>query len=529
MRVSYLALFGLLVACPGEDPGPTPVETDETDAVSTDVPNDTGWDNLETAAPVDTELPTDSDTDTDVAIPNDTGIASRCGFGQIADCDGTCYPSYLLGDGTCDDGSTFSSNFHCILHAFDAGDCLDDNGGPLVGGDACAWNVEVTTRIDVSEIAWRIVNLAGRIVYESPYGNYTSARTYSHTLSLSSGQYEFVKLDSFGDGWGGAAYQIRADATDELIIGGTLAGLNFRGADPFELDCSTAVNTNPTGCGAVTAVMQTSSWGGEVSWEIRERDATTALFTSPAYISNNTITSNVQLAEGAYDLVRLDSEGDGWNGATLSLTEGATQVEVVNTTLVSGDPATLPFDIDCSVGPIIDEPTATAPTCQQALMVLHTSSFGGDNGWEIIDDATGVIIASAPSGLYASNRVYEIPLTLGTGAYTVRLLDASGDGWSGGYLEIFDDETRILLAEDGIDFTVGSSYSFGFFLQCPEVIDTAPVEPSLCPEGAVQDCNEICWPTSYLGDGTCDDGVLYAADFFCETSQWDDGDCGVVQ
>lgn len=41
----------------------------------------------------------------------------------------------------------------------------------------------------------------------------------------------------------------------------------------------------------------------------------------------------------------------------------------------------------------------------------------------------------------------------------------------------------------------------------------------------IQDCNGICGPLSWLGDGTCDDGGFSGVDFDCAGHQHDGGDC----
>ena len=56
-------------------------------------------------------------------------ISDPCGSGQIADCNGTCFPDYFYnysqGDGMCDDGAPGSSyiNLNCAAFDYDGGDC----------------------------------------------------------------------------------------------------------------------------------------------------------------------------------------------------------------------------------------------------------------------------------------------------------------------------------------------------------------------------------------------------------------------
>lgn len=52
------------------------------------------------------------------------------------------------------------------------------------------------------------------------------------------------------------------------------------------------------------------------------------------------------------------------------------------------------------------------------------------------------------------------------------------------------------------------------------ITDTDPCNPD-----EVLDCNGECFPAVLLGDGTCHIGGFGNPDFFCEDLDWDDGDC----
>ena len=56
--------------------------------------------------------------------------------------------------------------------------------------------------------------------------------------------------------------------------------------------------------------------------------------------------------------------------------------------------------------------------------------------------------------------------------------------------------------------------------------------PGECTEGLVEDCNGICGPEGWLGDGTCDDGSYeYNGNpifFNCEELNNDNGDCDAL-
>lgn len=57
-------------------------------------------------------------------------------------------------------------------------------------------------------------------------------------------------------------------------------------------------------------------------------------------------------------------------------------------------------------------------------------------------------------------------------------------------------------------------------------VDTEPAGP--CPfPGEVPDCNGACFAELLVGDDSCDDGTLGAADFACDAYAFDGGDCEV--
>ena len=66
-------------------------------------------------------------------------------------------------------------------------------------------------------------------------------------------------------------------------------------------------------------------------------------------------------------------------------------------------------------------------SCNLLIITLNTDNYGSETSWTLIDDATGLEIASG-SG-YSSNSAYEISVDLATSAcYTFTILDAYSDG-----------------------------------------------------------------------------------------------------
>ena len=54
-----------------------------------------------------------------------------CGDGELDDCsgDGDCCEEFWVGDGFCDDGSEYETDFDCSAFAYDGGDCSSSSGG----------------------------------------------------------------------------------------------------------------------------------------------------------------------------------------------------------------------------------------------------------------------------------------------------------------------------------------------------------------------------------------------------------------
>ncbi len=55
----------------------------------------------------------------------------QCPPGEVLDCNGNCQPANWLGDGVCDDGIQFPSDFMCAEYGWDLGDC-DECEYPLI-------------------------------------------------------------------------------------------------------------------------------------------------------------------------------------------------------------------------------------------------------------------------------------------------------------------------------------------------------------------------------------------------------------
>ncbi len=71
----------------------------------------------------------------------DLATTGVCPGGEVADCVGVCWPDTWVGDGWCDDGSSWpwgDPDYACELHVWDAGDCPDE-GVPVGDCDIPGW------------------------------------------------------------------------------------------------------------------------------------------------------------------------------------------------------------------------------------------------------------------------------------------------------------------------------------------------------------------------------------------------------
>jgi YVTN family beta-propeller protein len=66
-------------------------------------------------------------------------LFSQCPTGEIPDCNGNCYPASWVGDGVCDDGIQFQSDFMCQQFNWDNGDCDNCPPGMVADCNGTCW------------------------------------------------------------------------------------------------------------------------------------------------------------------------------------------------------------------------------------------------------------------------------------------------------------------------------------------------------------------------------------------------------
>lgn len=242
-----------------------------------------------------------------------------------------------------------------------------------VGG--CGYTINVSAGTFPTEVSWNLLDENGVAI------NFGAAPMTSPTC-LATGCYTFEFFDSFGDGWNGSQVTI-TDPSSNIIYSGTLVN----GAYSLEVfsvggaDCG-----NSSGNCPYDLFVGGGTWDTEISWTLVDDGG------NPVANGFAPESVNLCLPDGCYTINMYDSFGDGWDGATYSLTD-ENGLPVSSGTLATGGFGTASIginDSDCisnNSGPV------TAGDCINAVDVCTDLDFTID-----------------PNG---SGSVLEIP-TLGT-------------------------------------------------------------------------------------------------------------------
>lgn len=527
-------LLAAVVAC-APAPGPTDAETDESDVVDdtddtddssafgdtgdtdTDVDDDT--EETDTGLPPDTDIDTDTDVDTDV----------QCILGEVPDCAFRCFPEYMLGDGTCDDGTTFQADFACDRWSFDRGDCVDDDTDTDVP-TACAYSLRFVTRSFASEIGWSLADSQGRTLAAVQPGGYASDNTaYVTDLFLADGTYRLTGTDSFGDGWHGAFFQIINPRTQAVVLrGDNLEGAASRYTYTFDTTCAV-----PT-C-EVDVITTAATGESSLGWELGTVAGGVGGAAPGTLPAAATTSRRIEVGDGiAYDLRLLDGRADGWTEGSRLEVRYPGGLLLLADRLLTGSTSTFPFrklTPDCGLA---SEPALDAPgpeieldSCRLVRLVTTAGTTANEVSWTLQEvPAFGRPIAELAAGALPQNVPNTLNADLRTGRYVLQMRDAGRNAWGGSF--------RILDASNATLFETthpgGSQTAKYFDVRCPEPADTDETDetdapPGDCLPGAVADCLGVCWALALVGDGVCDDGDGFAPDFACDAFGFDGGDC----
>lgn len=230
-------------------------------------------------------------------------------------------------------------------------------GSSLEGITQCTdHTIVVTSGTWPDEISWQLVSPSAVVVA-------SGFAPAAQTVCLPEGCYTMQLFDSFGDGWNGAGFTVSVLATGAVISSGTL-NTGYSGI----ANVSVAGGCDPPGCSGYTLQVTAGTFPTEISWNLVGPSSIVASGGAPTTVS-------VCLAEGCHSMQLFDSFGDGWNGATWSLTNsGGTVVASGSLATGSSGAATIPLGVppeDCGStgGPV------TASDCPQAVDICTNFNF----------------------------------------------------------------------------------------------------------------------------------------------------------
>ncbi len=118
------------------------------------------------------------------------------------------------------------------------------------------------------------------------------------------------------------------------------------------------------------------------------------------------------IPDGCFTMYLWDFAGDGWNGATYTITNVATNAVEATGTMANGSYAARQVILGAGCGP-----------CSPYTMNVSSGSAPVDVSWELYDPSFMLVAAGgAPS---------SVPLCLPPECYTLYMYDAFGNGWNG--------------------------------------------------------------------------------------------------
>ena len=293
-------------------------------------------------------------------------------------------------------------------------------------------------------------------------------------------------------------------------------------------------------CSNQTLDVGGGTWDSEISWSLSD---------GSSGVAGNFC---LDLADGTYSFTGCDSYGDGWNGATATITNSdnvllfswdgpdaalaANECESVNLVIgdVPGFGCTDETACNYDEEATLDDGSCTYPDCNSdcdgGAVVDECGDCGGDGsacadcstpGW--YDDNYCDVSNNTAACNYDGGDCCPGDCPEGgsnnPGSYTCEA--------NGGDCDDCIDPNSADLAEGGLCQDCAEGETECWDGAC--VVDPADCsEQPPCPEGQIEDCDGSgeCAPETYLADGLCDgEDQAFGYDLTCYGC--DDGDCGL--
>lgn len=254
------------------------------------------------------------------------------------------------------------------------------------GCGSCTFvNLEVSAGSAPGDVSWDLYDALGNFIASG------GAPTLQ-TLCLQPGCYTMYAYDAIGDGWNGAQYTFTDPGTGSVLATGTLLNAGF---GSFSISVG-------GGCGSGTCEPYTLTVTGgtapaEVSWSFSSMGVTYA---------SGWAASSVQLCldTGCYVMQLFDSGGNGWGGATWTLTNAGGGT-VDSGTLASGANDVVAVSVGSTV-PCEVPTVVVASDCPQAVNVCTDLNFTIDpNGWGAIWEVPALGSVSNPQFMWGDGTL----------------------------------------------------------------------------------------------------------------------------
>ena len=244
-----------------------------------------------------------------------------------------------------------------------------------------------------------------------------------------------------------------------------IPNFSTRKSDVFNILNSSRNCDDPENYTEINITCTSGSWPSEITWSLQDSISGETLIEGIAPFD-----TSICVINGWYNLIAVDSYGDGWNGAVLTITDYSGS-QILNLENVSGTGGTFPFYI----GPIYgctnafaenydenantDDGSCEFLPCElnRTLFYLNPGLWSSEVSWSI-KDSLGNVLTNGIADEFKR-------LCLDDGEYKALGFDSYGDGWNGGRLFAFDTAFSQILSwsldegsEDSTVFYVGPIY-----------------------------------------------------------------------